>query len=122
MIKIIVAIGSAAIMGAVYVFKGVIYGIAALFAGIQKHQENKRITAQKNIAAPTGMCAGSTQYKIASLQNQINTELELADAYTAKARETKDPVKRAELRKKAMTAECRADTLQDKINTLKASE
>lgn len=59
-----------------------------------------------------------TEEKINSLQNQMETEFQLADAYRAKAAREGDGVKRAELRRKAMQADARADALLDKIYKL----
>lgn len=109
--KLLVSIGSAAIYAAVALFKALIYGIAAVTGTIQQRPKRPEPVQAR---APD-----RTTNQIASLENSIAAELELADAARLKARSEKDPYKRAQLRKKAQEAESRADALQLKIDKLK---
>lgn len=116
-IKFIVAIASGAIYGAIQLFKLLIYGVIAIINAIQDHKK------PKPISAPTvdKTAINSPEHKINSLKNQMETEFQLADAYRKKAATEGDGVKRAELRRKAMQADARADALLDKIYKLQGN-
>lgn len=118
--KIIVAIGAAAVYAAVALFKDIIYGIAYIFKLLINAKENKRqhLEAARASEASKRRLEAENAHRIekaSSLENQINAEFEVSDAYRKKATKERDPVKRAELRRKAAQAEARADALQDKI-------
>ena len=112
MMKIIVGIGSAALYAAVSLFKALIYGIVAIIGAFRQRPK-------KPIPTEAAEAVNNTDRQIASLENAITAELELADAARLKARTEKDHYKRAQLRKKAQDAENRADALQWKIDKLK---
>lgn len=114
MFKIITGIGSAALYAAVSIFKALIYGVVAIIGAIQDRKK------PEPIPAPTvnKTAINSPEHKINSLKNQMETEFQLADAYRKKAATEGDGVKRAELRRKAMQADARADALLDKIYKL----
>lgn len=111
-------------VGAFKLMWWIIAGIAALITGsIQTAQQRK----QDNIEADRLFeinCQKQeieemrTEEKINSLKNQMEAEFQLADAYRKKAAREGDGVKRAELRRKAMQADARADALLDKIYKL----
>lgn len=111
-------------VGAFKLMWWIVAGIAALITGsIQTAQQRK----QDNIEADRLFeinCQKQeieemrTEEKINSLKNQMEAEFQLADAYRKKAAREGDGVKRAELRRKAMQADARADALLDKIYKL----
>ncbi len=113
-IKFIVAVASGAIYGAVQLFKLLIHGAVAIIGAFQNNRRQTSIPAQTN----TDPALNSPEHKINSLKNQMETEFQLADAYRKKAATESDGVKRAELRRKAMQADARADALLDKIYKL----
>lgn len=112
--KFLVAVASGAVYGAVQLFKLLIYGVAAIIGAFWDNKRQKPIPAQTS--AETAI--NGPEHKINSLKNQMETEFQLADAYRKKAATESDGVKRAELRRKAMQADARADALLDKIYKL----
>lgn len=112
--KFIVAVVSGAFYCAIQMCKLLVYGIVYIVGAIQDNRQQKPIPAP---ASPDPIL-NSPEHKINSLKNQMETEFRLADAYRKKAATEGDGVKRAELRRKAMQADARADTLLDKIYKL----
>ena len=113
-IKFIVAVASGAVYGAVQLFKLLIYGVVAIIGAFQ---DNKR---QKPIPAPTSAetAINGPEHKIINYQNQLETELKLADDCRKKAAAEMDSYKRIQWRKREQQAEARADALLDKIYKL----
>jgi hypothetical protein len=112
--KFIVAIVSGAFYCAVQMCKLLVYGVVYIISAIQDSKKPKPIPAP----ASPDPALNSPEHKINSLKNQMETEFQLADAYRKKAATEGDGVKRAELRRKAMQADARADALLDKIYKL----
>ena len=113
-IKFIVAVASGAIYGAVQLFKLLIYGVVAIIGAFQNNKCQKPIPALAN----TDPALNSPEHKIINYQNQLETELKLADECRKKAAAEMDSYKRIQWRKREQQAEARADALLDKIYKL----
>lgn len=113
-IKFIVAVASGAIYGAIQLFKLLIYGVVAIIGTFQDNRRQRPIPAQ---ASPE-TAINSPEHKIINYQNQLETELKLADECRKKAAAEMDSYKRIQWRKREQQAEARADALLDKIYKL----